>query len=668
MAKKTKRALTATLCLILLLSGIAACSSTPAATGTPQAQTQTQQPAAQTTEPTTAPTAKPVVTVDTATDSSELPDWTGEQLKLVYWYAHGTGGAVRTVSPNDVVSPEIKRIFGIELDRDNSFDNGGQDQPSKLAVLAASGDWPDIGYNAISDELIQGDKVYDLTDLLPKYAPHLYKWLQDYSPKGLAKGYNGTGKMYSVPVKYNNDVTSMKLFYPDLDIEKYQYLAAPMDAQGWSANLWVRDDILKLAYPNAKSQKEIEDLYVKNGKFTRDDVYDVKITTKQEAIDFFYNIAKAIKDNNITESGKPVYATAVFSGQDNWALAAWLNNLVEGVPNFNYFTFFNPQTKKIELGYNQPWFKDDMLLYNKFVRDGVAPESSLIENNEIYTNKLNNGEYAISYAWLAPDNAKIEAAGKPWRFRKVYFDIPQDLTKYIWNSSEPGGVGGLCIFKDKVKPEQVPQILSWLDFMYTPVGMKLACWGPKTAGLWDETNGVRKFTNKEVEDALVYGIANGAEAKYNLINPSVDTASASPAWPEIMPVGVKCGGIYNPRYVYDMMSAERKPTSANQFFATGVFGQPVMTKQTVVTTCDIWNFTNEVPAIKSFWDVRGTGFEPLMTKIFAAKSDADFDKAYAAMVDFASKNGLNDAACADAQKLMQDKYTADWNAYLAGTN
>jgi hypothetical protein len=169
-----------------------------------------------------------------------------------------------------------------------------------------------------------------------------------------------------------------------------------------------------------------------------------------------------------------------------------------------------------------------------------------------------------------------------------------------------------------------------------------------------------------VEDALVYGVANGAEVKYNLVNASISDDQTPPAWPGIMPLALNNGGIYNPRYTYDMLTGQRKANSANQFFATGIFSLPKLTKQTIVTSCDIWNFTTEVPSIKSFWDVRGTGFEPLMTKIFAAASDAEFEKAYATMVDFASKNGLNDAACAEAQKLMQEKYTADWNAYLAG--
>lgn len=661
MSKKATKVLSLVLCLLFVFTSLAACGNSDS--GTKESETTKEQ--SQTTSQ-AATEAKPNVTVDTAADSSELPDWQGKQLKLRVWQGHGTGGATRVISSNDVVSPEIKRLFGIELDKENSFDNGGQDLPSKLAVLAASNDFPEIGYNVINEDIVKGDKIYDLTELLPKYAPHLWEISQKYGPRGTKKGYAGTGKQYSAGLLINNDAASMLTLYPDLDLKKYQYIAAPMDAQGWLAALNVRDDILKLAYPNAKSQADIEDLYMKNGQFTREEVYDIPIKSREEAIKFIYDIAKVIKDNNIKENGKPVHALPVFSGQDNWALMAWMNNLFRGALNFNYFTFFNPQTKKIELGYKQSWFKEDMLVYNKMVRDGVAPASSLIENNEIFMNKLNNGEYAISYAWLMPDNNKIVSANKPWRYRKVFLDIPQDTTKSYWASGEVGGVMSISIFKDKVKEEDLPQILQWLDFMATPVGMKLACWGPKTAGLWEEVDGKRKFTNKELEECLVYGVANGANEKYNLSSTITDRETV-PAWPG-MPVGVKAGGIYNPKYVYDMLTAERKPENANNFFASGIFGQPKMTKKAIITTADIWAFTNEVPAIKKFWDVRGTGFEPLMTKVLAAKSDEEFEKAYAKMIEFAEKNGLDDAALAAAEKLLQDKYPEDWAAYLEGSN
>ncbi|MDR1530766.1 MAG: hypothetical protein LBS62_01010 [Clostridiales bacterium] len=625
-------------------------------------QAATQAPAAQA----PAPTTRPVLSADEVEDSSDLLDWTGKQLTLRVWNGHGTGDALRNKSSNDVVSPEIKRLFGITLDADNSFDNGGQDLASKLAVLAATNDFPEIGYNIINDDLIAGDKLYELTELLPQYAPHIYEFMQKYSSRTLTKGYNGSGKLYSVYMNVGNDADSIRTIYPDVDLERYSNIGAPTDTMGSLTYISVRDDILKLMYPNAKSQQEIEDLYVKNGSFTREEVYDIPLKSRQDVIDFFYLMKKTIDDNNITEDGKPVYPLAVAQGQDNWALMAWLRNQMDGKASFNYFTYYDVPTKSIQLGFKQDWFKEDVRLFNQFVRDGIAPEACLIENNEIFNNKLNNGEYATGYAYVQPDLSKQVAAGKTWQFRKVYFDIPQDTTATIPQRNEVKGWDQLSIFKDKVAEEDLPQILAWLDFMYTEAGQKLVAWGPRSAGLWEEVDGVRRFKPeyKELEDNLVYNNENGANVTYNLASTRLDYTR--PLNYPTMYVGFQGGGLWAPRFVYDLSTGERDPGGANIAFNTGVFASQKLPKDVIVTSADIWSFTNEVEGAKRFWDVRATGFEPLLTRCLAAQSDAEFEAAYQAMIDFAEQNGLTDEAVKECQTLMETKYAEDWATYLAG--
>jgi hypothetical protein len=607
---------------------------------------------------------QPAATPETAGDSSELPDWTGKQLTLRVWNGHGTGDTQRFKSSDDAVSPEIKRLFGITLDAENSFDNGGQDLAAKLAVLAATNDFPEIGYNVVNDDLIAGNKVYDLTELIPLHCPNIYAFMQKYSSRTLEKGYNGTGRHYTVYMNVGNDADSIRAIYPDADMQSYSNIATPTDTLGNLSHLSVRDDIIKLMYPEAKTQKEIEELYVKNGGFTREEVYDIPLRSRQDVIDFFYAMKQAIDENGITENGRPVYPMAVFQGQDNWALLAWLRNMMDGKCSFNYFTYFDVPTQSIQLGFKQDWFKEDVRLFNQFVRDGVAPESCLIENNEIFNSKLNNGEYATGYSYAQPDLAQQAAAGKPWAFRKVYFDIPQDTSATIPQRNEIKGWDQLTIFKDKVAEEDLPQILSWLDFMYTDAGQKLAAWGPKTAGLWQEAGGARVFTDKELEANMVYNVENDANVKYNLASSRFDYA-----WPLNYPtmyIGLQGGGLFAPRYAYDLSQGERSPGGANTAFSTGVFEPQKLPGDVIVTSADIWSFTNEVEDIKRFWDVRGTGFEPLLTKCLAARSDDEFESAYADMLDFAEQNGLTDAAVKACEDLMKEKYAEDWATYLAG--
>lgn len=605
---------------------------------------------------------------DTVSDSSELPDWEGDTLKLTYWYGHGMGDTIREKAENDVYWPEIKRIFGIEFDSENSFDNGGLDLESKMAMLASTNDWPSVGDSVLkpsTEDLITEDIIYDLTELIPEYAPHYWDMINKASPNRVKKGWNNTGKLYGLGYFDEKDLPTLQRLYPDMDLDKYSYIARQEEA---TIPLYVRDDILKLAYPEAKTQDEIEAMYVEKGEFTREEVYDVKLTTKEEVYDFFYNIDKVIKENNITEGGRPVSTTWVSMGGDNWPTHGLFTPALDGVYNSKsgyYFANYNQQTGHIETTFSQDWFKDMLYKFNMMVRDGVASEESLIDNNEIFMNKLNNGEYAISFFWLVPDEAKLKAAGKDYRYRKVYVDIPQDTTHYVNPATEGECFNKFVIFKDSVKEEDVPRILQMLDFMCSDVGQKLQVWGPKTAGLFTEDeNGVRTYTDKELEACMVYGQANDADVKYNLSS-GINERYFPRQFPQIQ-VGIRCGGLNNPKYAdYDMSAGEREAGNYEQAFNISKYA-PMQYSAPVTHSVFIADYATEIPEIQEFWDVRPTGFEPALLKVLAARSDEEFEQYFNDMVQYAADHGLNEETCAIWEEYIKTNYPDDWAALEKG--
>ena len=52
-------------------------------------------------------------------------------------------------------------------------------------------------------------------------------------------------------------------------------------------------------------------------------------------------------------------------------------------------------------------------------------------------------------------------------------------------------MGSFVIFKNSVKEEDIAQIMRYYDFFTTKAGLRLVSWGPKSAGLFDETDGKR---------------------------------------------------------------------------------------------------------------------------------------------------------------------------------
>lgn len=610
--------------------------------------------------------------LEAAEDSSDLPDFEGETLTLRFWMGHGNEVMDRVESELDVVSPEIERIFGIKMDVDNSFDNQGEDFAAAILKRAASNDFPDIGYGMTAvPDLIDADKLYETKEsgLLEKYAPNIYDAVQKTQPETWDVGYNGTGKQYGLPVDYNGTAENVKALWPDVDLEKYANIAAPEDAMGAYHSVMVRDDILKLAYPEAKTQKEIEELYAEKGSFTREDIYDVPVSSKEEINEFFYKIRDAINENNITEDGRPVYATYVADGSgETWALLNVEAPIWNGLPNSSNLTYFQPSSQTIQFGMYQPYYKEDMKMFTKWVQDGVAPEACLVDQAEQFQSKINNGEYAVVYAYH--QFSMNLAEGKDYQYRKVYFDIPVNNEKFVTNRAENTG-NMISIFKDSVSEEELPRVMRFLDFLATDVGMLLTCWGPydEENGLWEYTeDGGRKFKEEysALEDELVYGATTKEYQKYNLANPNeVFREGATPAWPRFYTL-VNTGGIYSPAYMYDRDPARDGEVDVNKFFTSGLFDTLPKTKEVVTNNCDIWTFTNDVEGLKNFDSVRTKAVDPLLLKVFTAENDAQFEEYFQDVLDYCQETGVNDDALKQCEEVMKEKYPDSWERYCEG--
>lgn len=589
---------------------------------------------------------------DAVTDSSELPDWTGKQLKLKIWYAHGTGDAKRPVPTEDIVSPEIKRVTGIEIDKDGSFDNGGQAIDVKLGMINAASDWPELafvtdsGMGSLKDMFAAG-KAYDLTEAIEKYAPNLQKRLSfETFPyvKRFSTNNDQDGSIYSFPTQMGDPDRSLKIMDPSF--------VTPNALEGTDQFIWVRDDLLKKLYPEAKTQDEIDALFVeKGGKFSREDIYDVPLKTTEDFTKLLYDMHNLIKTENITENGKPVEVSYAFGGQDNWGTLAVLANLYGRMPKgSNYFTYFDKETQQIEFMFQQPFFKNIVQDFNKLVRDKVMDPNSLVENNAMHLEKINNGQYAVAYLYDQPDENVMKAAGKSYRYRKVFLDSPVNTAKFISPMAGVKNNIGVVIFKDSVKEEDLPQVVRFLDYMVSEIGEKMYTWGPKSAGLFDEVDGKRVFKDKELEDAMVYNKDNGKSLHYNLANTRLASTNVyGSGWP-YYPTYMWGGSNVSPFYSYERVLS---PSEARNFFDPGNLPNNSYSDLGIPINNDmqIWNFFGVVPESDQFWKGRDA-FEKALTKTLAARDDAHFEELWKQFSEIAEKNGGNE----DLRKKIDDYF------------
>ncbi|MDY3928480.1 MAG: hypothetical protein SOZ34_03855 [Clostridia bacterium] len=582
-------------------------------------------------------------------DSSELPDWTGSKLSLKAWYSHGTGNNERRIAKENVVANEIERITGVRIDPDTSYDNGGNTFDVKLSMMAAANDYPDIVFATKPDELkkmVEADKLWELSELVKEHCPNIMEKIpMDTLPQIYDKlSPYDDGKMYFVPTQLSGSL--WKQLYPEADATGMAFALGSAGRNDYTT-LYVREDILNMIYPDVKTTEELKETYMENGTFTKEEIYDIPIYSREEFIDFLYKIKAVIDENNIREDNKKVEVTYAACGQDNWALLACLESTLNGTaPSVDYFTYYDTETDKLEYTFKQEWFKKNLNTYRKLVEDGVMSKESLLDNRTNFTTKLNNGLYAVIYGMDKPDEEALKAAGKDCSYRRIYLDIPLfDKVEPLYELFANDTSIGLC--KDNLTEEEVIQVLKWIDFMMSDVAEKLQYWGPATAGLFTEENGQRKYVDEELEQNMVYGVDNGKNIEYGLLNQRVSKSNTWPAYPYYMYVG-----IHHPSATCEH---ERNAADYSIFFTPGLIeGYSLEDNNTrVPLPANLWYYTADVTNVEKFWNARDI-FEKELTKVLAA-SDSGFETKYNELVKLSEQYGLTDETLEEMNTLFNEK-------------
>ncbi len=580
-------------------------------------------------------------------DSEDIPSWTGEKLKLSVWMdansteTYVTGGE----SKDDAVSPEIERITGVIYDIDNSFDNGGNSYDAKITQIIAADDYPAMAYSLPEiSELVKTDALYDLTPYLEKYCPNIMKY---YGPDTIFGSIwkdqqNKYGGMYALQMgQYTSALERMVKIDGAYDLTDEQIKSVNGPGTTPHGYVYVRDDVLKMIYPEAHTYKELQAIYDKNGKFTEEEIFDVPWNTPQDFIDFLYKVDSL----ELPDDGNgQVYTTFTHNGTDNWGACTQM------LPMFgytgDYFDYYDLKDGKVKYTYKEDWFKDILKTYNKLIRDGVASSEALLDTQQNFKEKYNNGRYLVALSITPPENN----VGAQYTYRKVYAKYTSGWDKCLAISPSYDSLKKVSFFKKGISENELIQALRAIDFECSLPGQKLTFWGAKSAGLYTEDeNGKLQYTNQDLANQMLDSNAYGFDLidKYGLREgprPGRTVCYTSP---------------FNPLAHY-----ERPSTVENRFNAAYVdpISYPVYTDANFYSS----NYTAELPGAKKFWLARNA-FEDVLTQVFAAAGDAQFEERYKAMCELAERNGLTDDMLADYQKLFEENnkiYDGNIEAYL----
>lgn len=579
-------------------------------------------------------------------DTDDIPDWTGGKLNLVKWACAGATNAGYTKTyqlKDDPISKEIERVTGVTFDLDESFDNGGNSYDSVIAKLIASNSLPDVGEGVPGiKDLVESNLLWDIEPYLEKYAPTVYRlfgggaegtWYKDLWNNQKAT-YGGVYEL-----SFGGDTRGLR----DLaESGAYNLTDEQIDSEigyGDSAYpfCYVRSDVLKKLYPQAHTIDELKAIYEKNGKFTEQEIFDVPLNSPQDFINMLY----AIKDLNLTENGEPVYATFTHVGSDNWPVLcqfAPMFGIGANNPAFNYFCYYDKNDNTIKPTYKEPWFKDLLKTYQKMIIDGVASEEALIDTNTVFKEKINKGLYVVGYG-----SSKSKSTDNANSMRKVYGKYKINSDDYVYNSFDYTSYNKLTFFKSMTESELI-QVLNMLEYLASDVGQKMSYWGTRAMGLYDEdANGNLRYKDSTIKnemcDSNTYGFDNiGKLGLYTY------------SWPGSFKV---IASKYRPKLFY----VNEDVTWNTAFDAATI-------ETLKVTKCKppiIYSTEAQaaVPGAKTFWDSRN-GFEDALVKVFATKNDAEFEKQYKAVLDYADTHGLTNETFEQFNKYYKETYNKDY--------
>ncbi len=273
-------------------------------------------------------------------------------------------------------------------------------------------------------------------------------------------------------------------------------------------HVWVRDDILKMIYPEAKSAEELKQIAITNGgKLTWEQAKDIPITNMDELYDFL----KKIKDLNIQEDGYTITPAHLQFNNSRGAMYWSLMSITGLSLSYDY-----PMVIKESQNYHQsfettPEWKTYTSFMNKGFNEGLFGQEFYTQRDEQRDAKIINGEYAVVSLWapIGANQQRAKEQGKTygWRFLPIFGnelnpDFQDATNQYLdikvdWNSK--------LFNAHKITEEMMPQMLNWMDWNYSTEAAILRAWG--TPDMYEGEGMNRRFKPefKKVEEYLLSG-------------------------------------------------------------------------------------------------------------------------------------------------------------------
>ncbi|RAV18905.1 hypothetical protein [Paenibacillus contaminans] len=449
-------------------------------------------------------TGQPTPTEQTDTGKFEPK----KDLELSYWYSHGSDIPAKPDPKENIPGDWLEKTSRVKIKE--GFGNGGLDPNVKLGTMITGNMVPSFAISSNQtgfDKAIEGKLLWELTpEMMKKYAPNVWNSYPEFVWDSVKKD----GKIYGIPYELLSSAYG-EVTTKSADWKNF-YSVSPQSVT-WNSlstaqGFIIRDDILKTLFPSALGYDEaVKLVQEKNASIAEKFILPIDTTEK------FVKLFTDIKNLNLKENNKPVYAFGYPKG-DNWTALTALGSEMMGYKSYNYMSMYNSTSKKLEFGLQTPIVKEAAKIQNQLIRDAVIDPESVVHTAEIFKEKVLNGQYAITsilstgsvgLSNLVAINTELEKAGKKFKYVPLFTSVP-NKPEYPAQYTVPvsGGTNSYVWLFKTIKEEDLPQVLNWLNILFSKEWEEIKYWGPQEAGLYETTaDGKRKFKDPLLQKGAV---------------------------------------------------------------------------------------------------------------------------------------------------------------------
>jgi len=395
-------------------------------------------------------------------------------------------------NPNDIVTPEVEKKFKIKITEITP--SGGKMPAELINMMVAAGNVPDVVFtdNQNIGNFYAKDAFADLTEYKDLLV-NMKKWYSDVAWKML----ESDGKLVALPSGGDPNMDNPEL----ADRLNADLLYRPMS----NFAIQVREDVLKKAGYSFKTvgalQQELD------SEPRRVTEADLQIEPAIETFEDFEALLYKIKELNLTANGKPVYPLYVPGEYGPHILSV----IYAPTSGFSY----DKEADRASAFLENPNVKEFYKVMNKWVKDGIIDKDFMIDKADQMQTKIAGGNAAVIITTSDINAARtaVKNANPEDDFRPIPWPASKSGKVAYVDPSYPAGAGNIMINKNV---KDIPRLLKYLDWFYSDEAMELGTWGPESAGLWETKDGKKVFKDNALWEAISAGTttADGKGASY----------------------------------------------------------------------------------------------------------------------------------------------------------